>query len=150
MNLSWTTHKRWASHVHWHEGCRFWVEWILSIHRKAISVMFPESPNSALYKEHSFSSQAILIKDYNIRNNTYRQAEQGTGLGYLWCFMRSLSIAVRRARKNSNDLLPQELFLACPVEFWFPWQVSGFHSRASHNPLIIYSWSHCSSNMLEM
>ena len=42
INLSWTTHKRWASHVHWHEWCRFWVECILSMHRKAISVTFLE------------------------------------------------------------------------------------------------------------
>ena len=61
INLSWTTHKRWASHVHWHEWCRFWVECILSMHRKAISVTFLEFPYSELYQEHRIRSQAILI-----------------------------------------------------------------------------------------
>ena len=61
INLSWTTHKQWASHVHWHEWCRFWVEGILSIHRKAISVTFLEFPYSESYNEDRFSSQAILI-----------------------------------------------------------------------------------------
>ena len=61
INLSWTTHKRWASHVHWHEWCRFWVECILSMHRKAIPVTFLEIPISELYQEHRIRSQAILI-----------------------------------------------------------------------------------------
>ena len=64
INLSWTTHKRWASHVHWHEWCRFWVERILSIHRKAISVTFLEFPllsNSEFLENHWVSTHEPLM-----------------------------------------------------------------------------------------